>query len=246
MPDFDPKAFARHGGLTDFGREVVKEMNRLGMIVDVSHVSDDTIADVLETSRAPIAASHSSCRAISNMPRNLTDDQIKAIASKGGIVMINVSSLFLEQASWDAYVAMKKKLAPEIAKLKKSAGKDMGKYFGGLFALYAKVPLPAAKMTSVADHIEHVMKVGGVDAVGLGTDFDGIHDPPTGFEDYSKLTALTAELLRRGHSEAEVKKVLGENFLAFFGRVEAAKQKLASEKPSTMKYTAKPATKEKK
>jgi membrane dipeptidase len=240
-PDFNPKSAAVHGGLSEFGRDVIKEMNRIGMIVDVSHTSDATVDDVLEVSRAPVMASHSSCRVLSNMPRNLTDDQIKRIAAKGGLVMINVSSLFLDQKVWDAFVAMKKKLAPQLAKLKKKYAKEPGKYFGEMFGLYMKTPLPRAKLANVVDHIEHVIKVGGVDAVGLGTDFDGIPDPPDDFNDYSKLTKLTEELLRRGHSEADVKKIVGENFLAFFARVEAAKKTLSSEKPSTAVY--KPATK---
>ncbi len=236
LPDFDPKTNVVHEGLSDFGRDVIKEMNRLGMIVDISHTSDATVDDVLEVTRAPVMASHSSCRALTNMPRNLTDDQIKRIAAKGGLVMINVSSMFLDQAAWDAFVALKKKVAPELAKLKKKFAKEPGKYFGAMFGMYMKAQLPRAKLAAVVDHIEHVIKVGGIDAVGLGTDFDGIHDAPEGFEDYSKLPALIAELLRRGHSEAEVKKIAGENFLAYFGRVEATKKTLASEKPLTTVY----------
>jgi membrane dipeptidase len=241
LGDYDPKPFIKHHGLNDFGREVVKEMNRIGMIVDISHVSDETIDDVLEVSRAPVMASHSSCRALANMPRNLTDDQIKRIAAKGGVVMINIGSQFLSQKNWDAFVAMKKKLAPDVAKLKKKARKDMRAFYGGLFALYAKNPQPLATLGDVADHIDHVIKIAGIDAVGLGTDFDGIPDPATGFDDYSKLPDLVAELLKRGHTDAEVKKILGENFLAFFARVEATKKSLASEKPSTA--TLKPAKK---
>jgi membrane dipeptidase len=243
LPDFNPKTFVVHGGLSDFGRDVVKEMNRLGMIVDISHTSDATVDDVLEVSRAPVMASHSSCRALTNMPRNLTDDQIKRIVGKGGLVMVNVSSLFLDQKSWDAFVATKKKLAPELAKAKKKFAKEPGKYFEAMFAAYGKNPGPLAKLTNLVDHIEHVIAVGGVDAVGLGTDFDGIPDPPEDFGDYSKLTKLTEELLRRGHSEADVKKIVGENFLAFFARVEAVKKTLSSETPSTAVYkpAAKPA-----
>jgi membrane dipeptidase len=178
------------------------------------------------------------------MPRNLTDDQIKRIAGKGGLVMINVSSLFIEQKSWDAFVATKKKLAPEMAKLKKKFAKEPGKYFEAMFAAYGKNPSPRAKLTAVVDHIEHVIAVGGIDAVGLGTDFDGIPDPPDDFGDYSKLTKLTEELLRRGHSDADVKKIVGENFMAFFARVEAAKKTLSSEAPGTAVYKpAPPATK---
>ncbi|HUS28763.1 MAG TPA: dipeptidase [Kofleriaceae bacterium] len=239
--EYDPKPFIKHHGLNDFGREVVKEMNRVGMIVDISHVSDETLEDVLEVSRAPVMASHSSCRALSSMPRNLSDDQIKRIAAKGGVVMINIGSQFLSQKNWDAFVAMKKKLAPDVAKLKKKAGKDPDAFYSGLVALYAKNPPPRATLSDVADHIEHVIKVAGIDAVGLGTDFDGIPDPAVGFDDYSKLPDLVAELLKRGHSDAEVKKILGENFLAFFARVEAAKKSLASEKPSMA--TLKPAKK---
>ena len=239
-PDFDPKKSAVHGGLSDFGREVVKEMNRIGMIVDISHVSDDTIRDVLAVSRAPVMASHSSCRALSNMPRNVTDDQIKQIAAKGGLVMINVGSGFLDQKSYDAFTAMLAKVRPEYAKLKVKYAKDPAKLRAEMTELYKKAGRPPrADWTKVVDHIEHVMKVGGEDAVGIGDDFDGIEDTPIGFDDVSFYPKLTEELLRRGHSEAQVKKVLGENFLAFFARVEAAKAKLVSEPPSTAVYTPK-------
>jgi membrane dipeptidase len=239
-PDFDPKKSAVHGGLTDFGREVVKDMNRIGMIVDISHVSDDTIRDVLAVSRAPVMASHSSCRALSNMPRNVTDDQIKQIAAKGGVVMINVGSGFLDQKSYDAFTAVLAKVRPEYIKLKARYAKDPAKLRAEMMELYKKAGRPPrADWTKVVDHIEHVMKVGGEDAVGIGDDFDGIEDVPVGFEDVSFYPKLTEELLRRGHSEAQVKKVLGENFLAFFARVEAAKAKLASEPASTAVYTPK-------
>ena len=119
--DFDPKKYVVHHGLTDHGREVVLEMNRLGMLVDVSHVSEDTVRDVLAVSKAPVFASHSSCRALSNIPRNLTDDQIKAIAAKGGIVMVNVSSMFLDQKAVDAYTAAKKAILPQVAAIRAAA-----------------------------------------------------------------------------------------------------------------------------
>jgi membrane dipeptidase len=223
--EYNAKDSIKHDGLTAFGRDVIKEMNRLGMIVDISHVSDGTVADVLEVSTAPVMASHSACRALTDMPRNLTDDQIKQVASKGGLVMINVGSFFLSQKTWDGFVAMKRRVAPQVAKLQKDAGKDMGKFYGSLFALYEKelAGSPQATLADVADHIDHVIKIGGIDAVGLGTDFDGIPNPPTGFEDYSKLPDLVKELLRRGHSDADVRKILGENFLAFFTRVEKSK-----------------------
>ena len=239
-PDFDPKKSAVHNGLTDFGKTVVKEMNRIGMIVDISHVSDATIRDVLAVSRAPVMASHSSCRALSSMPRNLTDEQIKQIAAKGGVVMINVGSGFLDQKSYDQFAALLAKVRPEYARLKATYAKDPARLRKEMQELLKHQERPQrAVWTEVVDHIEHVIKVGGEDAVGIGDDFDGIEDPPTGFEDVSMYPKLTEELLRRGHSEAQVKKVLGENFLAFFARVEAVRDKLASEPPATAVYKEK-------
>jgi len=222
--DFNPKSYVVHNGLTDHGREVVLEMNRLGMLVDVSHVSEDTVRDVLAVSKAPVFASHSSCRALSNIPRNLTDDQIRAIAGKGGVVMVNVSSMFLDQKSVDAYVAAKKALAPQIAEVRERWKDDPKKRDEEIGRLLDTITYPRADWSLAADHIERVMKLGGPRAVGLGTDFDGIQDPPNGLEDVSKLPTLTEELLRRGHSDEEVRGVLGENFLAFWDRVETARK----------------------
>ncbi len=237
LPDFDPKQSAVHGGLSEFGRSVVKEMNRIGMIVDVSHVSDATVDDVLETSRAPVMASHSACRALVDMPRNLTDDQIKRIAAKGGLVMINFGSVFLDAKGYAMLRSELARLKPQYLALKKKFAKDQKAFYGAAFRLLVKeVKRSRAPWTAIVDHLEHVIKVGGEDAVGLGTDFDGIGDPPEGMDDYSMLPKITAELLKRGHSEARVKKVLGENFLAFFARVEATKAKLASEPPGTAVY----------
>jgi membrane dipeptidase len=223
-PGFDPAKFKVHNGLTDFGRQVVLEMNRLGMLVDVSHVSDDTIRDVLETSKAPVFASHSSCRAIANIPRNLSDPQIKAIADKGGIVMVNVSTLFLDQKSVDVYLATREAVQPKIAEARERYKDDPKRSEEEVKKLRESVKYPDADWKEVVDHIEHVMKVGGPQAAGIGTDFDGIEDPPTGLEDVSKLPKLTEELLRRGHSEEEVRGVLGENFLRFWDRAEAARK----------------------
>jgi len=221
-PGFDPKKSVVHHGLTEFGKQVVKEMNKIGMIVDISHTSDDTVDAVLAVSTAPVMASHSSCRALVDMPRNLTDDQIKRIAAKGGIVMVNVASTFLDKKSWEAFIVLRDSLTADMAKLK--GDKDIGPKMRKLYEERLKAhPIPHATVGELADHIEHVIKVAGIDAVGLGTDFDGIPDAPTGFEDYSKIPNLVAELIKRGHSDAEITKILGENFLAFFARVEAAK-----------------------
>ncbi len=221
--DFDPKKYAVHGGLNDLGREVVLEMNRLGMLVDISHVSDDTLADVLETSRAPVFASHSSCRALSNHPRNLNDDQIRAIGQKGGVVMVNFSSTFLDQKVLDAFVAARAALAPEIAALREKLKDDPRKRDAAIADLIDEIPRRHAPWTAAVDHIEHVLKVGGPEAAGLGTDFDGIENPPDGLEDVSMLPKITEELLRRGYSERVVRGVLGENFLEFWARAEAAR-----------------------
>ncbi|HTO85939.1 MAG TPA: membrane dipeptidase [Thermoanaerobaculia bacterium] len=225
--DFDPKKYVKHDGLTSFGREVVLEMNRLGMLVDISHVSDKTLADVLEVSKAPVFASHSSCRALSAIPRNLTDDQIRAIARKGGVVMVNVSSMFVEQRAIDEFKAKRAALAPEIAAVKETYKGDPKKAEAEVSKLLEGVKVTPASWKSVADHIDRIIKVAGREAVGLGTDFDGIPDPPQGLEDVSKVAVLTEELLRRGHSEKVVRGVLGENFLKFWDRAERARSQFA-------------------
>ena len=232
-PRFDAESYRLHHGLSDFGRAVVREMNRIGMMVDVSHVSDETIDDVLETSRAPVFASHSSCRALASLPRNLTDDQIRRIGAKGGVVMINVSSVFLDQGLVEAARAALDALQEPAERIRQQYESDPKRAQAAIAKLVdALPPRPPVAFTKVVDHIEHVMKVAGPDAVGLGTDFDGIPDPPAGLEDVSKLPRLTEELLRRGHSEEEVRKVLGENFLRFFAKVEEVSRSLAAEPPA--------------
>jgi membrane dipeptidase len=233
LPDFDPAEYAVHHGLSGFGREVVREMNRLGMMVDVSHASDETIDDVLETSAAPVFASHSSCRALCDIPRNLTDDQIRRIAAKGGVVMINIGSYFLDQKVVDARKAALEAIRPEYDRVKSENAADPKGRDAAIEKLLDTQPRPRTSWTRAVDHLEHVIRVAGPDAVGLGTDFDGIKDPPEGLDDVSKLPRITEELLRRGHSEATVRKVLGENFLRFFDRVEAAARSLAAQPPST-------------
>lgn len=223
--DFDPKTYQEHHGLTTFGEEVVLEMNRLGMLVDVSHASEETIDDVLRVSKAPVFASHSSCRALSNIPRNLTDDQIRAITKKGGVIMINIGTQFIDQKSVDIYVAARAALAPKLAEIRERLANDEAARNAELDALLDTIKYPMADYRQVADHFEHVMRVGGTHSVGLGTDFDGIDDVPEGLEDVSKLPRLTEELLRRGHSDDVIRGILGENFLAFWDRAEAAKRK---------------------
>ncbi|PYQ13703.1 MAG: hypothetical protein DMF80_14495 [Acidobacteria bacterium] len=232
-PRFDPESYRLHHGLTGFGRAVVREMNRIGMMVDVSHVSDETIDDVLETSRAPVFASHSSCRALSALPRNLTDDQIRRIAARSGVVMINVSSVFLDQATVEAARARLDALQESADRIRRQYEGDPRRAQAEIDKLADALPHPAVPLARVVDHIEHAMKIAGPDAVGLGTDFDGMSDPPAGLEDVSRLPRITEELLRRGHSEDEVRNVLGESFLRFFARVEEVSRSLQAEPPAT-------------
>jgi membrane dipeptidase len=230
--DFNPEAMRRHHGLSPLGRDVVREMNRLGMMVDVSHVSDETIEATLAVSRAPIFASHSSCRALSAAPRNLTDDQIQKIAARGGVVMINFSSAFLDGSIWREQRAALDALRPEAERIRAEYASDPRERARRLEQLTERIPKRVASSTRAIEHIEHVIRLAGPNAVGLGTDYDGIGAGPRGLEDVSKLPWITEELLRRGHSEETVRKVLGENFLRYFARVEAVARSLAAEPPA--------------
>jgi membrane dipeptidase len=189
-----------HNGLTAFGKEVVAEMNRLGMIVDVSHIADKTFWDVLNESRAPVFASHSSCRAISNIPRNMTDEMIVAMAKKGGVIQINFGSQFLSQASADADSARR-------------AGQPDKK-------------IPQAALADAVTHIEHVIKIAGIDAVGIGSDFDGVSSVPVGLEDVSRFPNLTRALLERGFSPKDIHKIYGGNTLRLMRQVESVSRRL--------------------
>jgi membrane dipeptidase len=213
---------ATHGGLTPFGREVVLELNRLGIMVDVSHVADETFDDALAVSRAPMIASHSSCRAISNNARNMTDDMLRAIAAKGGVVMINYHATFLSEAFRTGALAAA--VVEETQKINKSCGDDESCAIlkvGDLNRSYMQSGvLPRVSWEVIVDHIDHAVKVAGIDHVGLGSDFDGA-TMPLGMDDVSKLPRLTDALLKRGYSEANVEKILGGNFLRVMARVEA-------------------------
>ena len=224
-----------HNGLTDFGREVVREMNRLGMMVDISHVSDKTFWDAIETSQAPVIASHSSARALTDVPRNMTDDMLKAVAKKGGVVMVNFGKSFVNTK----YV----KPSPETqAKM----DEIRNQYSGDLRTMREKLrelqgPPPRVPLEMLIEHFAHIAKVAGVDHVGIGSDFDGVGGQlPEGMEDISKLPAITYELLKRGYSDADVKKVLGENILRAMTEVERVAKSLqvSGAKPSTMKIGA--------
>jgi len=212
----------RHGGLTDFGREVVRTMNDLGMIVDVSHISDKAFAHVIETSRVPVVATHSSCRTLCRHPRNMTDDMLRALAKNGGVCMINFFSAFISDAV--AEVTMKAAKRDKMERPPDPGGTEEMPNdrtdWDMFLKWYESLGSPAATLEQVADHVFHAADVAGIDHVGIGSDFDGVPALPTGLTDASKLPALTARLLERGMSEGDVEKVLGANFMRVFEEVE--------------------------
>ncbi|HVG37727.1 MAG TPA: membrane dipeptidase, partial [Pyrinomonadaceae bacterium] len=211
---------ARHNGLSDFGKEVVREMNRLGMLVDVSHVSDKTMSDVLDVSAAPIIASHSSARALSDHSRNIPDDLLRRIAKNNGVVMVNFYPVFIDQKALEADRARDERLKTQLDALKERYRDDEKKLQEETKKLYDADPLPETPLSVLIDHIDHIAKVAGVDHVGLGSDFDGVPSLPQGIKDVSQLPNITYELLRRGYSDGDVKKILGDNLLRVLGDAE--------------------------
>jgi membrane dipeptidase len=212
-----------HDGLTDFGKAVVREMNRQGILVDISHVSDKTFYDALEVSRAPLIASHSSCRSISNHPRNLTDQMIRDLAAKGGVIQINYEKNFLDQAYKDSYDKAAGGVIAEMDQILKSCGNDEECVSREIarreLLLTEQGKLPHVSWEKVIDHIDHVVKLVGPGHVGLGSDFDGA-SMPDGLEDCSKLPKITEALLRQGYSEDNIRKILGLNLLRVMEQAE--------------------------
>lgn len=213
----------RTRGLNDFGRQVIAEMNRLGIMIDVSHVSDKTFWDIVSTSRKPVIATHSNCRAIANVPRNLDDDMIRALAKTGGVCCVVFYPEFLEPG-WSE---KRKRVDAEIAPLVKRANDQETRSAGWKKAARDRVRiteyarrLPASSVARIVDHIDHIVKLVGVDAVGIGSDFDGIQAVPQDLSSVAELPNLTAELLRRGYTEADIAKILGGNILRVMEEVE--------------------------
>ena len=218
-----------HNGLTDFGKNVVREMNRLGMIVDISHVSDKTFYDALEVSKAPIFASHSSCRALCNAARNMTDDMIRDLAKHGGVMQINYHVGFLSQEFRDyeaAHPEAEKEIHDEV---QKRCGTNQGCNLTAgdqiVREMMKQGKLPKVEWTTIVDHIDHAVKVGGIDHVGLGSDFDGAV-MPLGMEDATHLPQITDALMKRGYSDADIRKILGENTLRVLTEVQHVSREL--------------------
>jgi membrane dipeptidase len=222
-----------HNGLTDFGKDVVREMNRQGMMVDISHVADKTFYDALAISQAPMIASHSSCRALCDHPRNMTDEMIKALASKGGVIQINYHIGFLSQEYRDATKANPDLDKQMQAEIEKRCGKDEDCQLREGDNLVREAvnagKLPRVSWEKIIDHIDHAVKLVGAEHVGLGSDFDGAN-MPFGMESAADLPKITDALLKKGYSEADIRKILGENTLRVMEQVEATAKTLAQSK----------------
>src|SRR5947207_3966745 len=218
----------KHNGLSEFGKDVVREMNRLGMLVDVSHVSDKTMSDALDVSKAPIFASHSSARALSNVPRNIPDDLLRRIAKNGGVIQVNFYSLFVDQKTVAPQADERdKRLRAQQDALTLKYADDPERLSEESDKLEAANPLPPLPLSKLIDHIDHIVKVAGIDHVGLGADFDGANDFPEGARDVSMLPNITYELLKRGYSEPDIRKILGENFLRVLAKAELVARQMS-------------------
>jgi membrane dipeptidase len=228
--DINDASVKHHNGLTDFGRDVVREMNRIGMMVDISHVADKTFYDAIETSRAPIIASHSSARALANHPRNMDDDMLRAISRNGGVVMVNFYDGFLDQRKID----YNKRSNAAQEEFKKQFPDDAKRVEEEMKKWREANPIGKTPLSVLIDHFDHIVKVAGIDHVGIGSDFDGVPltGVPEGMEDISRLPNITIELMKRGYSDADIKKALGENLLRVMASVERVAAGMQSTPPA--------------
>jgi membrane dipeptidase len=220
---------AVHNGLSPFGREIVKEMNRLGMMIDISHVSDKTFYDALESSRAPVIASHSSLRALCNIPRNMSDDMLRALAHNGGVVFINFNTAYLDDKAAAAFTRLHSARDREIADMLALNRSNPRRWeMKRAIQQRYKAQLPAVDMRAVLRHIDHAAKTIGADHVGLGSDFDGVSGMvPDGMEDVSKYPALVKGLIDMDYSDSDIRKIMGENLLRVMRANEAVAREMA-------------------
>ena len=231
-----------HNGMTDFGKDVVREMNRLGMIVDISHVSDATFYQALLVSQAPVIASHSSSRELTNQPRNMTDDMLRAMRNNGGVVMVNFYSAFIDEnyrkASSDPEKVKQRDAAVEAFK-KAHAHADGSPVTYSEYAPLEKkwaAQFPRPPLKSLIDHIDHIARVAGIDHVGLGSDFDGVTSLPQEIDSVADLPKITQALLQRGYARDDIDKILGGNFLRVMREVEATARRLQAEASDTFSF----------
>jgi len=230
--DIKDPTIQHHNGLTDFGKQVVLEMNRLGMMVDISHVADKTFWDAIATTKAPVIASHSSARSLVNAPRNITDDMLKAVAKNGGVVQVNFFNGFIDENFRKAADAQAKDNAAAVKQYldqMKGEGKSVNYIEVDRIERewMAKIPRPPLK--SLIDHIDHIAKVAGVDHVGLGSDFDGVSGAtPSGIDSAADLPKITQALLDRGYNADDIKKILGGNLMRVFREVERVSREMQS------------------
>jgi len=224
----DPK-MEHHGGLTPFGRQVVTEMNRMGMMVDISHVADSTFYQAIELSQAPVIASHSSSRALTSAPRNMTDDMLRTLAKHNGVAQANFYCAFISQKYFDTAKQLAAQKDPDYMTVqelfvKPQTPEVQQKIAAAKARLAPKLPRPP--LSDLIDHIDHMVKVAGVDHVGLGSDFDGIDCSPEGLDSVADLPKISEALAQRGYSNADLDKILGGNLLRVFGDVEKVSKQM--------------------
>src|SRR5579862_7284239 len=237
--DIDDPKVQHHNGLTDFGKQVVLEMNRLGMMVDISHVADKTFWDAIATTKAPVIASHSSARALTNAPRNMTDEMLQAVAKNGGVVQVNFFNGFIDENFRNAVEAQSKDQAAAVQKYlddMKAQGKPVNYIEVDRIEREWMAKLPRPPLSALIDHIDHIAKVAGIDHVGLGSDFDGVSgQTPQGINSAADLPKITQALLDRGYSAADIKKILGGNLLRVFGEVERVSREMQAQPAASSK-----------
>jgi len=231
--DINNPKLEHHNGLSDFGKQVVLEMNRLGMLVDISHVADKTFYDTIAVTKSPVIASHSSARALTNHPRNMTDDMLRTVAKNGGVVQVNFYNAFIDEDYRKAAEAQAKERAAAVRAYDdqmKAAGKTVTYLDNDRIEREWAAKIPRPPLKSLIDHIDHIAKVAGVDHVGLGSDFDGVSGAtPQGIDSAADLPKITQALLDRGYSADDIRKILGGNLLRVFREAERVSRELQSD-----------------